>query len=282
MRPMTLLIAAGLAILAGYVALQFPARPDAKSGTLASVPTVDVLVARTPIAAGTVLDESMIDRQPWPQPLVTEGFITGRESDVTGKVTRSSFVAHEPLMAARLAGRNETGFLAASLTPGLRAVTIAIDAAPGEYGYLSAGDHVDILFMHGVLGAPDAGNARAKEKPSVAEVLVPDARVLAVATRSAKDTLLSSSPGVTVEVSQPQAQKLRLAEKVGTLSLMLRAAGDAQMEVPPPALLDQLTQAEQAQGETVTVVRGANNVDSVPLGKAGGSLLERVAMASGR
>src|SRR5690349_10888639 len=108
MRFVVLLIAAIIAIAAGIAALQMTGKNVAGNKQTVQTPaanqpvrTVEVLVARSAVPVGTVIDESMIDKQPWPEHLVLEGFIVGGESDsnLIGKVARAPFEAREPFMS---------------------------------------------------------------------------------------------------------------------------------------------------------------------------------------
>src|SRR3954471_22194706 len=120
MRFVLLLVAAVIAIVAGIAALQFSGKNAPMPGQSApvavsqnpSVSTVEVLVAKAPIPVGTTIDESMVDRQPWPENLVLDGFIVsgGKNANIIGKVARSAFQEREPFMADKLANPNDPSF----------------------------------------------------------------------------------------------------------------------------------------------------------------------------
>lgn len=295
MRFLLLLVAAVVAIFAGVAALQLSGPKVADSGAGAGQPvaqnvaTVDVIVARGPIPAGTEITADMIDKQPWPENLVLEGFIVSGspESNVVGKVTRSGLQAREPLVTSKLASTTDSGFLAARLPAGMRAVTIATDAISGVAGYVFPGDRIDVMFTHnipagkkvsgggeGFMGAPSAG---ASDKPGFAEVLVANVPVLAVNVREAS-SLIPSATGVignaagssttpsslTLQVSDTDAEKLRLAENVGTISVSLRSLKDRENNMrTAPADVKSLTQLEISAGPQaesgVKVIRGGMN-----------------------
>jgi pilus assembly protein CpaB len=295
MRFVLLSIAALIAVFAGIAAMQLstpePAAPVAASATGSqSVATVDVLVARNPIPAGSVLTPDMFDRQPWPEHLVLEGFITGNSpnANIAGKVTRSAFQAREPLILSKLAATSDSGFLAAGLPPGMRAITVATDAVGGVAGFVFPGDRVDILFTHNIpheilSAAPKDGDAAASAggRAGFAEVLAANVPVLAInlregGTRSDEGGSLAGSPNnpqasvspssLTLQVSDLQAEKIRLAEKVGSLSFALRSISDRENpDLGAPADLPSLTRATLPQmvaagpaGDTVKVIRSGD------------------------
>src|SRR5579884_2924626 len=130
MRFLLLIVAAVIAVFAGVAAMQLTNKTSQPTPVVqapapaTNVATVDGLVARQAIPAGTVLNSSMVDRQPWPQNLVLEGFIASNSpnANIDGKVTRSPLQAREPLILSKLGNMNDAGFLAASLPAGQRAV----------------------------------------------------------------------------------------------------------------------------------------------------------------
>lgn len=287
MRFVLLLVAAVIAIVAAVAALKFTGgnkteTPAADATTTQTRPTssnlstVDVLVARDLIPVGTVIEESMLSKQPWPSHLVLESFVVADSPDgkVVGKVARSTFMAYEPLLKTRLADPNDPSFLAATLPHGMRAMTLATDAVSGVAGYIFPGDRVDVIVTHNVpkeaklQRSSSAGDIGTSNKPAFSEVLVPNARVLAVNVRRV-DTpeARPANPAptsITIEVPEKMAQEVRLAEKLGTLSLTLRSLKDisGDIQIPPPTTIDDLTRAETlASGGTVRIVRGVETED---------------------
>lgn len=257
-------VIAVLAIVAGVVAFRFADQsvPPLPSQTVVqatsvkeiNIATSDVLVARVNIPVGSVIDNSMIDKQPWPENLVMENFVLADQSGqgVVGKVARSAISAHEPFMKSKLANPNDPGFLAAALPVGMRAVTVATDAVAGIAGFVFPGDRVDLLFTHEA--SSSEGQPR-NGKPAIAEVLGSNIRVLAVNTRENDPSRPSSvSPNsATLEVSDMLAQQIRLAEKNGTLSFSLRSIHDDVPNYPNPTGLADLSQASEP---SLSVVRG--------------------------
>jgi pilus assembly protein CpaB len=116
------------------------------------------------------------------------------------------------------------------------------------------------------------------------EVVLQNGRVLAVDQsadeRADKPAVVKA---VTLEVDQVGAQRLSLAATVGSLSLMLRKAGETTADKPRRITLDDLTNEiapkdDGSEMRTVTVRRGAANKEySVPIEGA-----DKVAVNSGK
>lgn len=314
MRFVLLLVAAVIAIFAAVAVLQVFGGPKPETANTAAamptlnVQTVDVMVARQPIPAGTQVTAAMIDKQPWPENLVLEGFIKGNDAEklAIGKVTRSAFQAREPLIGTKLADTSESGFLAATLPAGMRAITIATDAITGVAGFVYPGDRIDLLFTHsipergsksggsginlsGLAGLPGLSGLSnltgASEGASYAEALATNIPVLAVNIRTASPENATASPeslisgvlgtttpsSMTLQVTDIQAEKIRLAERSGNLSVALRSLKDRDVTAtPPPANLASLTQVplsssmkqEPQSSEEVKVIRGVTTATS--------------------
>ncbi len=267
MRFVLLLVAGVIAVVAAVAVLQMsgknPQIPQIASGAPqnSTVATVEVLVAREPVPVGAVLTDAMVEKQPWPSHLVLDGFITTEnpDSNIVGHVARMPFQAREPFMRSKLANPNDPSFLAANLPAGMRAVSIATDAVSGVSGYIFPGDRVDILLTHNIpdgLLAASGTRVTSNGKPAVTEILIPNARVLAVNVRPipGKEATAATSPSsITVEVGETYAQQLRLAEKNGTLSLALRSIKDKDDKaIPTPTMTADLTQVQ------VTIIRGVS------------------------
>ncbi len=280
MRLVGLIIALVLALGAGVVAFKlFGARePDAQQVVVQTTgqdfETVNVLIAARPISIGEVVAPEMLDSQPWPKHLVLEGFITSPDAtqNVVKMVARSSFQQGEPIVLNRLSNPNDPSFLAANLTPGMRVVTVASDAIAGIAGFVYPGDRVDVLVTHSLPKVTDEeedddGMAR-EEKESITETLLTDVRVLAVnqwASGASPETKeLPSS--ISLEVSLADAQKLRLSQETGYLSLALRGLDEEDRALPPLTRVADTTQAydetKDADGKpkkrksSVIIIRG--------------------------
>jgi pilus assembly protein CpaB len=140
-------------------------------------------------------------------------------SDVIGqgrRVVLTPIEPNEPVLALKITGPGQRATLSALVKPGMKAVTIRVNDVEGVGGFVLPGDRVDVVLTRQI----DKGNAST-------EIVLQNTRVLAVDQtaddRAAKATVAKS---VTLEVNTVNAQKLWLASSVGSLSLLLRKAGE--------------------------------------------------------
>ncbi|MFW0778280.1 MAG: Flp pilus assembly protein CpaB [Rickettsiales bacterium] len=278
MRFVALLVAAVVAVVAAVMVLQTigddSSTPVQTASKKQEVATSQVLVAREAIDVGAVLEDKMVEKQPWPSHLVLDGFITADSPDanMNGKVTRAAFQAGEPLTRNKIANPNDPSFLAAQLPAGMRAVTLATDAVTGVGGYVFSGDRVDVILTHNIPNDIQTreknSDVRVSMKPDVSEILVHNAKVLAVNVRQAASKTASAATttpsSITLEVREQDVQALRLGERVGTLSLALRPlkddeAGDAVMPTQSMLLTNLKVSAGGGNSNGVKIVRGTES-----------------------
>src|SRR5207247_2597579 len=127
---------------------------------------------------------------------------------------------NEPILGSKITGPGQRATLSAMLRDGMKAVTIRVNDVEGVAGFVLPGDRVDVALT------------RQNDKAgATSDVVLQNARVLAIDQvadeRSDKPSVVKA---VTLEVDTPAAQKLSLAASIGTLSLMLRKAGEANPE----------------------------------------------------
>jgi pilus assembly protein CpaB len=216
------------------------------------VPTVDIYTAKQDIPIGEVIQQPMLDIQPWPKHLLLPDMIPAnpnQPNEIVRMVARTPFQKGEPIILNKLANDKDPSFLAASLPKGMRVVTIAVDPMTGVGGFLFPGDRVDVLVTHDLnLDKPsekksnpakaNGQNAANVKKDPVTEVLLSNIRVMAV---NMKSTAHGGEPPVqpshvSLEVSAADAQKIRLTEYGnGRLSLALRSLKDREeADLPRP------------------------------------------------
>ncbi len=236
------------------------------------------------------LTPDMLSRQPWPSHLVLSGFVTAgsNATDVVGMVTRSSFQEGEPIILSKLSNPSDPNFLAAALEPGYKVSTIQVDNISAVAGFIFPGDYVDVLVTHDLPVGTQAAQQQVgfEKKESFTELLLTNVKVLAVDDRStagqnqAEGGQKRPPSSVSLEVTLEQAQKLRLAQETGYVSLALRALKDRDVveETTPTSVADLThTSDDQKNGlgasnQPVRVVRGTSTKDITQL-PAGASLL---------
>lgn len=188
------------------------------------VSTAQVLVAAANVQAGVKITPEMVRWQAWPQSAVDASFITANGSGdlakvVDGTVARTSLVAGEPLSTTKIVHGDAVGFMAAQLSPGMRAVSIGINVQSGAGGFVLPNDRVDVLLTQPVAG----GDHRFGSK-----TILSDVRVLAVdqTYTQSNDEKVVVGKTATLELTPVQAEAISRAQASGTLSLSLRPLGD--------------------------------------------------------
>jgi pilus assembly protein CpaB len=194
-----------------------------------------VLVAKKALAVGTIIDAESLGYQPWPKELMQGAYYTEGQPDaemqkLLGTVVRYQVTAGQPLTRGALVGPKDRGFLAAALGPGMRAITVPVNVTTGVAGFVFPGDHVDIVLTQQVAGGGDGPPLK------VSETIIRNARVLATDQRTTdKDedgkTLVKTFSNVTFEVTPRIAEKIAVAQSMGSLSLSLRSIADNTAEL---------------------------------------------------
>ena len=244
-----LIVAIGTALVARSMFAGASA-PEAGAAAVVEAQGPKVLVAQRALPAGTIITADAIGFQLWPEELVQDAYFLGGEADITkliGTVVRHNVTAGEPVTQGSLVSPGDRGFLAAALTPGMRAVTVPVDAKAGVAGFVFPGDRVDMVLTQSVGGG---------EGPALktSETILRNLRVLATdksTTQTKKDgrTVVKGFRTVTLEVTPSIAEKVAVAQTLGTLSLALRPLADSQGELEKAIASGELVIPEDASPE---------------------------------
>ncbi len=193
-----------------------------------------VLVANRALPAGTIITADAIGYQQWPEELVRDAYFLDGETDMNqllGTVVRLPVTAGEPVTKGSLVAPGDRGFLAAALTPGMRAVTVPVSARTGVAGFVFPGDRVDVVLTQRYKSEVTDLNYEGSE------TILKNVRVLATdqSTETYTDedgkTVVRAFRTVTMEVTPQIAEQVGLAQTMGTLSLSLRSLADSQSEL---------------------------------------------------
>ena len=212
-----------------------------------------VLVATRALPVGTIITADAFRYQPWPKELVESAYFMKPDGsapaapspdgkaapaspedamkELLGTVVRNPITAGQPLTKGALVFPGDRGFLAAALGPGMRAVTVPVSALTGVAGFVFPGDRVDLVLTQNVAGQGTGDTLK------VSETIVRNLRVLATDQRSRPDkdengnTVVSAYKLVTIEVTPRLAEKIAVAQTIGTLSLSLRSLADNAAEL---------------------------------------------------
>ncbi len=191
---------------------------------------VEVLVASRTLPVGTIIDAGAFRFQPWPKDMVDGGYIQKGGADspqsLAGTVVRYAIPAGQPATRSALVKPGDHGFLAAALGPGMRAVTVSISATSGVAGFVFPGDRVDLVLTQDVSGGGDGQPLKASE------TIIRNLRVLAVdqtmdkTPKEGEEVTIKPATTATLEVTPKMAEKIAVAQNIGSLTLSLRSLAD--------------------------------------------------------
>ena len=238
------------------------AKPPAPTVVVAAapppIPTQEVLVASRELAVGERIQGGDMSWQAWLASAVNVEYVTqgppttaqaqsqfgqaaskvtsiaknavnnpadGPGSVFVGAIVREKINKDEPLIASKVVRSGQSGVMAVTLDPGMRAVALPLTAESAAGGFILPGDHVDVILTRQV----DAQGASASATHgNVASTVMRNVRVLAIdQNMAAQKTASAVGATATVEATPAQAEYLVLAKASGTLTLSLRSYADA-------------------------------------------------------
>lgn len=236
------------------------------------VSTNTIVVAAQRLPFGVELGREHLREVPWPSEAMPQGaFASVNDFLSAGKrVVLAPVEANEPVLAIKVTGPGQRATLSALVGEGMKAVSVRVNDVEGVGGFVLPGDRVDVVLTRQL----EKGNA-------TTEVVLQNARVLAV-DQSADDRTSKAAvaKAVTLEVDTVGAQKVWLAASVGSLSLLLRKAGEVSAEPTRRVTLDDLSKPERILPKknhsvtSVSVQRGGQRQSyEVPVEGTGNSQL---------
>ena len=217
--------------------LAAPKSRRSKAAGAAKLDTVDILVAKSDIAMGqTVSPGDVAGRhgRPPPRAAISSARPTAPKAieNLAGQIARAPFVAGEPIREAKLVNAKGSGFMAAILPSGMRAVSTQISPETGAGGFILPNDHVDVILTRRDRDAEKAAGAevhtseidsqqrpRAGDRPERRGKERPEGR-----GRQDRDARTCAAAGRDAGASQ----------QLGTLSLALRSITDASHDDSKP------------------------------------------------
>src|SRR6202795_2395548 len=179
-RIVVLTIAVGAGGVAAYLASGSDDKPQ-QAAPQAQLQTVDVLTAKADIGLGqTVTPEDMI-WQTWPAASASNTFIRRNErpdatTQIAGSIARAPFIAGEPIREPKLVKANGSGFMAAILPTGMRAISTEISPETGAGGFILPNDRVDVILSTRDKNPDRTGSADIVNS----EIILSNVRVLAI------------------------------------------------------------------------------------------------------
>jgi pilus assembly protein CpaB len=227
------LVVLGVAVAAGGIAAFLAASnkepPPPPPPPQAQLETVDVLVAKSDLSRGQLIDAADIGWQTWPAAAANSSFIKKSEQpnapeQFVGAIVRVGMVAGDPIRGPNVVMAKGSGFMAAVLPEGMRAAAIDISPESSAGGFILPDDRVDVVLTR----RDKAAEKQTGVEKVVSDTILRDIRVLAIDQtideRNGVKTVLGKT--ATLEVTEPQAELLTLSRQLGAVTLTLRSIRD--------------------------------------------------------
>ena len=213
-----------------------------------------IVVAAANIGLAETVTGQHVKLVPWPKAAVPPGAIRSL-ADAEGRVVRASIVAGEPLMESKLAPQlsGKGGIMPMLVPEGQRGVTIKLDDATRDSGFVLPNSRVDVL-----VSMPKAPGANEK----IAKVILQDVTVLAAGqTVEMKDNKPVTNTTVTMALTPQQTERLAVAQAEGKLMLVQRNLRDTDVVrtpgATPSSLLSDIASAASQPTVKAVVARSA-------------------------
>jgi len=254
MNPARIAVLA-VAIVAGGIAayLASGGETPAPVQQVAQLQTVDVLVAKNEIGLGQQVKPDDLQWQTWPSTTASSNFSKRTDrpeatKEITGSIARYPFIAGEPIREPKLVKADGSGFMAAILPSGMRAVSTEITPETAAGGFILPNDRVDVVLTRREKN-PEKGGADVISS----EVVLSNVRVLAIdqapKEQEGKNAVVGRT--TTLELKPEQVETLQRSRQMGTLSLALRSIADVNMVEQT----DEEGRQRSRRGESINVVR---------------------------
>jgi pilus assembly protein CpaB len=213
-----------------------------------------IVVAAANIGLAETITSQHVKLVPWPRAAVPPGAVRS-VADAEGRVVRGSIVAGEPLMEAKLAPQlsGKGGIMPMLVPEGQRGVTIKLDDATRDGGFVLPNSRVDVL-----VSMPKSPGANEK----IAKVILQDVTVLAAGqTVEMKDNKPVTNTTVTMALTPQQTERLAVAQAEGKLMLVQRNLRDTDVVrtsgATPTSLLSDIPSAAPQPTAKAVVARSA-------------------------
>jgi pilus assembly protein CpaB len=210
-------------------------------------PAHTIVVASRPLRFGDELSAGSLREMAWPSDALPAGAF-GKISALTAgkRIALMPIDTNEAILAAKITGPGQRATLSAVLSDDMKAVTIRVNDVEGVAGFVLPGDHVDVVVSRS--GEPSV---------TMSDVVLQNVRVLAIDQvadeRTDKPSVVKA---VTLEVDAIGGEKVALASRVGSLSLMLRKAGEVGEAVTRRVTIADLGHAAASPRDTRFVTIG--------------------------
>jgi pilus assembly protein CpaB len=252
-RIVVLTIAVGAGGIAAYLASGSDNNKPIAAEPVTQLQTVDVLVAKSDIGLGQAVKPEDMQWQTWPAATASSTFIRrGERPDATnqlvGSIARAPFITGEPIREQKLVKADGSGFMAAILPTGMRAVSTEISPETGAGGFILPNDRVDVILSKHEKNPDNRGGGSDVVN---SEIILTNIRVLAIDQAPKEKDGQNAVVGktVTLELKPEQTETLARARQSGTLSLALRSIADVNI------VESRADDQTRKRGDSVNVIR---------------------------
>jgi pilus assembly protein CpaB len=232
MKPARIIVLI-IAIAAGGIAALLAGRSEAPppvAAPVAQIETVEVLIAGNDIGLGSTVSSQDLRWQTWPAESAGSHFVRRADNpdainQLAGSITRQSFSSGEPIREAKLIKAKGSGYMAAILPKGKRAIAIDVTPDTSAAGFILPNDHVDVILSR--RDNKDADKAAGADTHT-GETILSNIRVLAidqtVEDKNGQRVVVGKT--ATLELLPHQSEMLARAKLMGVLTLSLRSIVD--------------------------------------------------------
>ncbi len=245
MKPARIIVLV-IALAAGAIAALLAGRSDRTAppapAPVAQLETVDVLIANADIGLGSTVSAQDLRWQTWPAAAAGPAFVRKNDrpdaiNQLAGSITRAPFFSGEPIREAKLIRAKGSGYMAAILPGGMRAVSTEISPETGVGGFILPNDHVDVILSRRDKEAEKAAGVEVH----TSETILSNVRVLAidqtVEEKGGQRVVVGKT--ATLELNPRQVETLGMSRQMGTLSLALRSLVDFEGGGKPEPVTDE-------------------------------------------
>jgi pilus assembly protein CpaB len=231
------LVVLGVALAAGGIAAYLAAGHRDEAPPAPPPPplaTVEILIAKSDLTRGQTIATGDVDWQIWPAAAANPSFVKKQSrpdaiNQYVGAIVRVPVASGEPILDPMVVFQKGSGFMAAILPKGMRAVSMELSAENGAGGFILPDDHVDV-----VLTKHDKGDRPGVNDKINSESILRNVRVLAidqtVEEKAGQKVVVGKT--ATLELTPDEAETLEQARQQGTLSLSLRSLVDSESATP--------------------------------------------------
>lgn len=252
MRPITIAIMVA-AILSGIVAVLLVR--NVISNQPREMAANKIVVASRMLMFGEAIGANDIQEVAWSGSELPEGSFNNISEIVkdgaTLRYALTSIPKSSPIVSSQITEPGQKASLAAMIGEGKTAVTVRVDDVRGVAGFIMPGDRVDVALTR----------IDAATHEGYVDTILRNIKVLAIdqIAKERQDTA-QVAKSVTLEATSIEAEKLRLASDVGTLSLTLRNTRDSTSQQ-----VERVTTADlSANGTLSRNTDESNKFDPVP------------------